>query len=277
MPNFYYVQPSDNLSRLATWACSAALVSGYDLTWLYDMRPERPVRANASNAWFSADFLVDTRIDLVGAIAPTLADGVPFRIQASTTSNFAATPLDVSLTGAVNWDDGATLETVGTYKNRWVDLTSKAGYAAGGYRYWRFGATANTLATFSIADLWLSSYRPGFTFGPQWGGARAFKRAVVTHETEHGVRLRYDRGVLRREFDFNFLLPGDDGGLGSLQWWWMNCQGSARPSLIVPDDTEEECYVAVFADNRLPWTRKSRGLHEAGFSMVELPTSLMVV
>lgn len=277
MPRFYYVPPAANVAPQATWTCSAALVAGYEVGWLTDLRPERPARANAANAWFIADFGAAQRIDLLGVIAPTLASGVALRVQASTLSDFSALAMDVALPGVTQWQDGPTVSGTTTYKNRWVNLTAEAGYATGGFRYWRVGCTANTLASFSVAEIVMAASAPGFAFGPQWGGTRAFRRAVVTHVTDHGVRLRYDRGVLVREFDLTFALPATATGLPAVQAWFMNGQGSARPSLIVPDDTEDECYLVVFHDARLPWVRRTMGRFELGVSLHELPTALLVV
>jgi len=278
MPNFYYVSPGANVAPNATWTCSAALVAGYDVAWLKDLRPERPARANAANAWFTADFGAAQRVDLLGVIAPTLADGVSLRVQASTVSNFASLAMDVTLAARTQWKDGAAVTGITTYQNQWVDLTAQAGYATGGFRYWRVGTTANTLATFSIAEIVMAASKPGFAYGPQWGSTRQFRRASVTHQTEHGVRLRYDRGVLVREFDLSFVLPSSSAtGLSAVQHWFMNCQGTTRPSLIVPDSTEDECYLVVFADGRLPWVRRSWGMVSLGCALAELPTSVQVV
>ena len=279
MPRFLFSAPWDNVAPSAQlWTMTAAPLAGYSPYWVADLRAERPSRCNTTACMWQATFSVPRRIDLVGFIAPMVGAGYSLVVQGSNFTDFSSPPLNIVVTSGIPWPDSGQFGTgPETFKNKWIDLRNWPGYTPAGYQYWRFGSPESGRANFGIGEIWLSSTVREFKYGPQRGNHKIMTRQVITHMTERGVRLSYDRGSMAREFDFQFRLPSGGGNaLDILTSWFSNAQGSTMPSLIVPDDTEEECYMVVWDEAKLPWVREIPGMNLADVRLRELTSGILV-
>jgi arylsulfatase A-like enzyme len=146
-------------------------------------------------------------------------------------------------------------------------LLHDAGYATGGFQYWRLLVSGTNTSNVSVCELGL--WTPKRTVGR--GVRPAFKTQdefrEIRHETEYGVIHRYRLGVRRRHW--TGTVTASQADLDDLRAWYRDAAAQAGPALWIPDSTVNDCYWVRLPAEGPEVTSQYPAYHEVALDLVE--------
>ena len=225
-----YQFPSDNVARsYATIGVNSGTEDAdYPAAYLADGRPGRPAKLTTTSGSWVLDFGAAQRIDLVALGAHNLASAT---LEANATNAWGSPAFSAALTLPAASADGHS-------RGAWRDLTSAAGYSAGGFQFWRLVAAG--AAPCAIGELWLGSAKRSFERAYQWGFSISETHAAIEHLTEFLVPHVYALGSRQRRFEVSFR--ASDAGALALQEWYRAMKGTGLTGLLVPDASANDAW-----------------------------------
>lgn len=252
--------PSDNVAAdYATIGVNTGSEdTDYPAACLADGRLGRPAKLTTTSGSWVFSFSGAQRVDLVALGPHNLATAT---IQGNATNSWGSPTLSESFTISAETADGHSV-------NAWLDLTTKTGYSAGGFQYWRLLVTS--ASNCAVGELWLGSsirtlrsYMPGFTLEED--------HPVITHLTEFLVPLIYSLGSRERRLKVSFLASEVEAGI--LREWYRSMKGAGLTGLLIPDSvTNDAWWVRHGAD----YTEKVnyRDLRDVSMTLIEHATGV---
>lgn len=245
--NLIYQHGADQVADNATITVQTGTVDPeYPVTNLVDGNPAKPAKIlETSGAWKFA-FTGAQRIDFLAIPHHNLTAGLEVRIQGNAADAWGAPTLNALITIPAWRTDGWPV-------GPWLDLTGVAGYAVGGFQYWRLVVVGVNAAPVAIGQVWLGAALRTLSPNLSWGAREGEFHKITEHETDFGVVLSYDFGLLRRTLTGE--VDATDAAKTAVLTWWQSTNGRARPTIIVPDGTVNEALMVRWAEPKIDVTR----------------------
>lgn len=229
--------PSDNVagSYTAIGVNTGTEDTDYVASYLADGRPGRPAKLTGTSGSWVFSFSAAQRVDVV-ALGPHNLTAAT--LEGNATNSWGAPSFSAALTIPSASVDGHSV-------NAWRDLTTASGYNASGFQYWRLVVTSASPC--AVGELWLGATKRLATRNYQWGFTVTERHAVIAHETEFLVPLRYALGSRQRGLDLNFRTT--DAGALALTEWYRSLRGPGLTGLMVPNtETNDAWWVSQVND-----------------------------
>ena len=256
-----YQYPSDNIAgAYATIGVnSGSEDADYPAANLVDGRPGRPAKlTTASGSWVLA-FGGATRIDIVALGAHNLTAAT---LQGNATNAWTAPTFSQALTIPAVTADGHS-------GNAWLDLTTKSGYSASGFQYWRLLVTS--AANCAVGELWLGSSIRQMVRGYLFGSSLEETHPNITHLTEFLIPSVYALGSRQRRLRVVFRVGEPDAAV--LLEWYRALWGPGLTGLFVPDtDTNVAWWIRQAED--YTETVVERNVRDVAMTLVEHATGV---
>ena len=237
--NLIYQHGSDQVAGAATVTVGLGTEDPeYPVAGLTDGNPAKPAKLlETSGAWLF-DFGAAQRVDAVAIPHHNLTAGLEVRIQGNAANVWGAPTFNQAITIPTWRGDGWPI-------GPWLDLTGLAGYAVGGFQYWRLIVVGVNAAPVALGQVWLGETLRTLSPNISWGARDGEAHKITEHETDFGVVLSYDFGLLRRTLAGDLDAP--DATRTAVLNWWRSTNGRARPFIIVPDGTINEALMVRWA------------------------------
>lgn len=239
--NFLYVRPDEMWSL--NGAVAATVDADYQASWLTDGRSGRPVRGTSTS--FSA----------------TITN------PAGTVDIIALCNHNVSVSTAITGSASGTILAGGLTENG-IRLNSYV--QVGAVSATTLTATiSSNAATVIVGDLIAGHARtlyPGPALKDQ---QRADDDYTFQDDSEFSSLYRYDRGVERRAFSFTQYYSSSQ--FDDLQSWQRSQRGGSRPSLIIPNVSLKDAWVAHLSP--LTYKKQAPETYAVTLQFVEYPRS----
>lgn len=234
---FKYTHPRDNFIGSGT-ATPSTEDSGYPIENLYDNRPTKPFRFEATTGNIVWDFTTARQFDGIVVCRHNLQDALPgVRIQANSGNVWTSPPFNRLLTVRAADLDGHTRNIADDFSA--VALRS--------YRYWRFiVGSANDVAV-SLGEMFLGAMR-ALPNSVDFPVSDTIEQPLIEHQTDFLGNLNYDLGVKRR--NFNGTTKVTLSGRAVIQQYWDACHGRALPHFIIPfaEDGDNDAFMVKFTN-----------------------------
>jgi hypothetical protein len=246
--NLIYQHGSDQVADNATITVQTGTVDPeYPASNLVDSNPAKPAKIlETSGAWKFA-FAGAQRVDFLAIPHHNLTAGLQVRIQGNATDAWGAPTFNALITIPTWRDDGWPV-------GPWLDLTAQAGYSAGGFQYWRLTVVGANAAPVALGEVWLGSAIRTLSPNISWGAREGEQHKITEQETDFGVTLSYDFGLLRRTLVGE--VDATDAAKDAVRAWWRSTNGRARPTIIVPEGTVNEALMVRWAEPKIEVTRE---------------------
>jgi hypothetical protein len=240
--------PVDNVagSYATVGANSGTEDADYPSAYLADGRLGRPAKLTTTSGSWVFSYASAQRIDLVALGAHNLTS---VTLEGNATNAWGSPSFSAALTMPGITADGHSV-------NAWLDLTTAAGYAVGGFQYWRLVVSGSVAC--AVGEVWFGSTRRAAVRNYKWGFTVSEKAATILHETEFLVPHVYALGSRQRQLEVVFNTT--DAGALALQEWFRSMKGSGLTGLLIPNsETNDAWWVrqasdyaenAVYADYR---------------------------
>lgn len=264
--NLVYQRVSDQVADDATITVQTGTEDAeYPIAGLTDGNPAKPAKLEETDGAWLFTFSGAQRIDLIAIPHHNLTAGLEVRLQGNAADAWGAPTFNALLTVPAWRSDGWPV-------GFWLDLRSDPNYAAGGFQYWRLVIVGANAAPVALGQVWLGAAFRSLSPNVSWGGRDGELHKITEHETDFGVVLSYDFGLLRRTLTADLDAP--DATRDLVLDWWRSSNGRARPFVLIPDgDTNDALMVRWESQviehtkdltNRnsltLAWQEVSRGL-----------------
>lgn len=224
-----YAKPSDNLISTASVITPSTEATGYEVENLYDGNPAKPWKMTATTGNVVFDFGSATNIDLVAIVHHNLTAGLEVRIQGNASDSWGSPTLNQTITIPAYDADSYPV-------NPWIDLSA----LSNSFRYWRLVVVGTNSANVAIGELWLIGTKRTLTArNLRYGFTDGIARPLIEHTTDYGVSTIYDLGCKMRSIAGELIVEATD--LALVRAWWNDCHGRALPTLLILDDTVNEC------------------------------------
>lgn len=240
---YRYCFPSDLVTGDATITAPLGTVSidpNYGLASLHDGNPAKPCKFTDSPAVDVAilfDFGVAQRLDGIAIPVHNLDAGVAARFQGNAANAWGAPTLNAAITIVADDADGHS-------SRPWRDLTTVAGYAVGGFRYWRLYIPGNSVAPqlgeVCLVEQW-RTWENGLRFDDE---VILERRYLPSLETAYGVRTYYRQDV--KQTRVRGTVVGGTADYSALRRLVDEAGGPVEPFVLVLDDqvlTDGGCLV----------------------------------
>lgn len=267
MASLLYSHFSDNVAPAAVLSLSTGVVdAAYPLANLIDLNPALATKLTSTTCRIVFDFVVARRVDVVALIHHNLDAGLGnVKIEANATNVWGAPSFSAAFTIPAYHEDGMPV-------NPWLDLTGKAGYSAGGFRYWSILVGNVNSKAISLGDVWLGATKRTLVRNIEWGSEESDEWPSIVHVTDFGVKTVYPYGTKLRSLSGN--IKTTDAGLAALRAFHRDSFGQAKPVLVVEDPTVNDALMARIITPRIAVKRHFINLNELPFAIEELSRGL---
>lgn len=239
----------------------------YPAANLVNRIPSKPAQLTSTSGSWVLDFLAAQRVDWVGLPHHNLDAGLLVKIQMHATSAWGAPSLSQAITIPAYTQDAFN-------PGPWLDLTDKAGYLAGGYRFLRLFVEGVNSQTVKIGELMVVSNKRILNPNVNWPVKKPLTRKLIENVTDYGVSTIYDMGVTRRRFDGDLDIL--DATAATMADWWMGTRGRARPHAFIPDESVNEAWLARFGDDQLDLTQQLNDRNSIPLAIEEVSRGLFL-
>jgi hypothetical protein len=210
----------------------------------YDKNPAKPFKMTGTTGNVVWDFGSAKQLDIVALIHTNLDAGLNVRIQGNATNVWAGPTLDQAIT--IPARDGDNFPV-----NPFIDLT---GIGSRSFQFWRFIVVGVNSVNPSIGEIWLGQNKRSLPHNYSWGFKRSAARPIIEHRTDYQVSMIYDLGTKVKRLTGE--IQTNDAGLLAIQQWWDSCNGRALGTLIIPDPSVNEAWLARWASTERPETHE---------------------
>jgi hypothetical protein len=244
MGRMIYGLPSDNVAPLATITVNTGTVDPtYPAANLADLIPAIPAQLTTTTGSWKLAFGAAQRIDIVAIPHHNLIAGLDVRIQGNAADAWGAPTLNTTITIPAYRQD---LFPVGS----WIDLTGVAGYAVGGFQYWRLVIVGANASAVKVGELIALATKRTLNPNISWGVGLKEERPIIENTTDYLVSTIYDLGVTRRSLAGT--LDTTDVGLAAIRALWRDARGRARGFLVIPDESVNDAWFVRWAGDLDP-------------------------
>lgn len=243
MANLLYARPSDNVAPSAAVITASAPDADpdYAAASIVDLDPAKPSKLTTTTGNWVFDFGTAQRVDVAAIIHHNLTAGLEVRIQGHATDAWGAPSFNQPIVIPAYHEDGFPACP-------FLDLTTLAGYSAGGFRFWRLVVVGTNAAAIAIGEVLLLALKRSVEVNLSWGATEEEEHPLIEHRTDHGVSSITGLGTTWRE------LAGDldttDAGWQSVRSLRRDARGRARGWLAVPDPTLNDALFVRFLETR---------------------------
>jgi hypothetical protein len=220
MGAFRYMRPDELMTRTAT--VSGVLDSGYQASWLCDLRPGFPIRGTAS-----------------GALAMTISSGTSTLCDLLVASHLRIdAAIDITIaSGLTATLDSRGVGADGIPANRWEQITPATSTGC------TFSVTGNSQAV--ICGEFFAGKSRTLTRRLRSGATRTTTRFSIPANAEFSSVLGYNKGL------FSLTLSGDqyfisESEITDIENWYRACADGTLPTPIIPDDSKDICHIVKF-------------------------------
>jgi hypothetical protein len=236
---FQYVHGDDDLVRLPGVTCTGTTENAtYPGSNLINGIPGKPGKLTGTTGNWVVDLGSAKTVQVVAIVHHNLDAGLSVNIQGNATNSWGAPSFSQAITIPSSRGDGFSV-------NPFLSISQT-------YRYWRLViASANSVLP-AVGELVLGGTLRTLARGISPGAVRTERRLVMEQKTSLGASLRYDLGVIEREIQAETVASLT--GLAALRAWWQSCKGRLTPTLIIPDNSANDCTYALFSESVLEWT-----------------------
>lgn len=245
--NLVYQRVSDQVADDATITVQTGTIDAeYPLAGLTDGNPAKPTKLNETSGAFLFTFGAAQRIDLIAIPHHNLTAGLEVRIQGNAADAWGAPTFNALITIPAWRSDGWPV-------GPWLDLRSDPNYSVGGFQYWRLAIVGVNAAPVALGQVWLGAEFRELSPNISWGSQDGEFHKITEHETDFGVVLSYDFGLLRRTLSGELDAP--DATRDLVLDWWRSSNGRARPFILCPSGDVNEALMVRWADMKIDTTR----------------------
>lgn len=202
--------------------------TAYPAAYLADGRLGRPAKLTTTSGSWVFSYASAVRVDLVALGAHNVG---AVTLEGNTTNSWGSPAFSAALTIPSITADGHSV-------NAWLDLTTAAGYSAGGFQYWRLVVSGSVPC--AVGEVWLGAVRRIAVRNYRWGFTVAEKLAAIAHETEFLVPHVYALGSRQRSMDVVFNTT--DAGALALREWYRAMKGTGLTGLLVPNTETNDAW-----------------------------------
>lgn len=258
---FQYVHADEDRARSATITGSADSTA-YPAANLGNGMPAKPAKLTTTSGNWVFDLGTVQQVDVVALIHHNLDAGLSVRIQANSSNAWDAPALDQAITIPPARADGFTTNAV-------ADLTS---ISARSFRYWRLLVSGTNSVACGIGEVVLGGTLRTLPRGISWGAKRTDRHVIKEQKTSVGTSLRYDLGYIERELTAQTIASA--ANVAALQAWFQSCRGRLVPTLVISDNTVNDCLYALWAGTDLVATRNAPNGQPVALTFTEAPRGL---
>ncbi len=240
--NLRYTHPIDNLAALFTpTLTSGTVATGYDLAWLADNKPARPLKLNETTFRLLYDFGSAKSVALIALIhanAAAALAGLTFKMGTTTaTSDFSYT-----LVPAAYHEDKFP-------KNIHADFTDDPPV----FRYAAFEAVNANVVAWAIGELLMYTQTRDLNGSFLLGSNKDDEdHPDVTHETPVGVESTFIYGTRLRKLSGSIVTQTQTTG-AQIRSWNRAANGRQFPFAILPPGlNDDELWFVKWEDSNLP-------------------------
>jgi len=220
MGSFRYMRPDELMTRTAS--VSGTIDSGYQASWLCDLRPGFPIRGTGS-----------------GALAMTISGGTSTLCDLLVASHLRIdTAVNITIGGGLT----ATLDTRGVGadgipNHRWELITPATATGC------TFTVSGNSQAV--ICGEFFAGKSRTLARRLRSGTTRTPIRYSIPANAEFSSVLGYNKGL------FGMTLAGDqyyisESEILDIENWYRACADGTLPTVVIPDDAKDICHVFKF-------------------------------
>lgn len=236
MGRVIYGHYSDNVAPSATVTVSTGTGDAdYPPQNLVDLVPAKPGQLTTTSGAWLFSYSTAQRIDLIALPHHNLAAGLAVYVQGNASDSWGAPSFNQLITIPAYRKDALP-------PGAFLDLTSLAGYSAGGFQYWRLAVTGVNSAPVKVGEVVLLSQIRTLNPNISWGAKPTEERLIIENKTDYGVSSIYDMGITIRRLTGE--LDTTDAGRQAVADWWQDCRGRARAFLLIPDEDVNDAWMA---------------------------------
>jgi hypothetical protein len=252
MSNWKFFRPSDNVAPNATITTGGTVNMSYPLANApkldYANLANPSLLTGTSGDWIF-DFGSAQRVDWI-VLWHNFDAALACSFSGNATNSWGGPTITTALTIPSKRADDYTVKI---HK----DLTGVSGYSASGFRYWRLNVTGTNTVPIGIKILLFSTSR-STTRNIRWGGNFDEHQISINQATDAGHPWSYPLGGGR---SLRFSIRPTDADEVILKEWHRSCQGSVKPTVVIPDPTVNDAYLVRWGAGMFGPIDPSLGVH----------------
>ncbi len=157
------------------------------------------------------------------------------RLQANTSSSWTSPPFDEEFIIPAPWAEGTTWQWP---IQPWLDLTDLGSPSPPTYQFWRL-LVENNSEDLQVGGLKLYSQHLILESDMRDGWTRVQRKPLIRNRTAWAIDTKYSRGTTLWQSEGSVFAPTSRAE--ELETHWFNVDGSALPSVIVPNGLRNTC------------------------------------